>query len=85
MDLIDRKALLRKLFPYEVVDKKNCAINAYAVEKVILDMPAMGAEIKPICYSCIHFRVCMPRLEANPNQILRLTHCDFYIKGDDDD
>ena len=39
MDLIDRQALLRKLFPYEVVDKKNCAINAYAVEKTILDMP----------------------------------------------
>ena len=39
MELIDRQALLRKLFPYEVVDKKNCAINAYAVEKTILDMP----------------------------------------------
>ena len=39
MDLIDRQALLRKLFPYEVVDKKNYAINAYAVEKAILDMP----------------------------------------------
>ena len=39
MDLINRQALLRKLFPYEVVDKKNCAINAYAVEKAILDMP----------------------------------------------
>ena len=39
MDLIDRQALLRKLFPYEVVDKRNCAINAYAVEKAIKDMP----------------------------------------------
>lgn len=39
MDLIDRQALLRKLFPYEVVDKRNCAINAYAVERAILDMP----------------------------------------------
>lgn len=41
MDLIDRQALLRKLFPYEVVDKKNCVINAYAVEKIIKDMPRM--------------------------------------------
>ena len=39
MDLIDRQALLRKLFPYDVVDKKNCAINAYAVEQTILNMP----------------------------------------------
>ena len=39
MDLIDRQALLRKLFPYEVVDKKNCVINAYAVEQTILNMP----------------------------------------------
>jgi hypothetical protein len=44
MDLIDRQALLRKLFPYEVVDKKNCAINAYAVEKMIKDMPDMSKE-----------------------------------------
>lgn len=44
MDLIDRQALLRKLFPYEVVDKKNCAINAYAVEKIIKDMPNMSKE-----------------------------------------
>jgi hypothetical protein len=42
MDLIDSQALLRKLFPYEVVDKKNCVINAYAVEKIIKDMPAAG-------------------------------------------
>ena len=39
MDLIDRQALLRKLFPYDVVDLKNCAINAYAVKKAILDAP----------------------------------------------
>lgn len=39
MDLIDRQALLQKLFPYDVVDKKNCAINAYAVEQTILNMP----------------------------------------------
>lgn len=50
MDLIDRQALLRKLFPYEVVDKKNCAINAYAVEKAILDMPNK-ANSKEICDS----------------------------------
>ena len=41
MELIDKQELLRKLFPYEVVDKKNCAINAYAVEKTILDMPVV--------------------------------------------
>ncbi len=39
MDLIDRQALLKKLFPYEVVDLKCCAINAYAVKKAILDAP----------------------------------------------
>jgi hypothetical protein len=41
MRLIDADALLKKLFPYKVVDKKNCAINAYAVEKIIKDMPRM--------------------------------------------
>lgn len=39
MDLIDRQALLRKLFPYEVVDKKNCFMNACTVERAIMKMP----------------------------------------------
>lgn len=50
MDLIDRQTLLRKLFPYEVVDKKNCAINAYAVEKVILDAPKKEFNSEAIDY-----------------------------------
>ena len=78
MDLIDRQALLRKLFPYEVVDKKNCAINAYAVEKAILDAPAMGREIKPLCNDCIHYDVCYPRLKVESGEILNLTFCQFY-------
>ncbi len=48
MDLIDRQALLRKLFPYEVVDPKSYAINAYAVKKAILDMPDMSKEVSHI-------------------------------------
>lgn len=83
MDLIDRQALLRKLFPYEVVDKKNCAINAYAVEKAILDMPVINKEIKLLCDDCIHYRVCYPRLTADKSVLFNLTHCDFYRKGDE--
>ena len=82
MDLIDRQALLRKLFPYEVVDKKNCAINAYAVEKAILEAPTMGREIQPLCNSCGHFDVCLARLKAEPHHLLNLTQCEFYKKGD---
>lgn len=85
MDLIDRQALLRKLFPYEVVDKKNCAINSYAVEKAIMDAPAMGREIKPLCNSCIHHDVCLPRLQAKEGEILNLSYCTFYREGDDND
>jgi hypothetical protein len=72
MDLIDRQALLRKLFPYEVVDKKNCAINAYAVEKAILDMPQKNQ----LCNRCMRKTICY-------NDPLCLTHCDFYKKDDE--
>ena len=82
MDLIDRQALLRKLFPYEVVDKRNCAINAYAVEKTILDMPSMNREIKALCNDCVHYDVCIARLRAEKEQLLNLTYCEFYKKGD---
>ena len=82
MELIDRQALLRKLFPYEVVDKKNCVINAYAVEKVVLDMPQMNNEIKALCKECIHHDICYARLSAK-NEVAYLTHCEFYKKGDE--
>ena len=83
MELIDRQALLRKLFPYEVVDKKNCAINAYAVEKAILDMPLKNREIKPLCNDCAHYRICYVRIHGQPLDLLNLTYCEFHKKGDE--
>ena len=43
-DLISRSALLKRIFPYEVVDKREYSINAKAVEKAILDAPAARSE-----------------------------------------
>jgi hypothetical protein len=80
MDLIDRQALLRKLFPYEVFDLKSCAINAYAVKKAILDAPVIH---KPICQKCIHYAVCYPRIQGDPKHFEKLSYCEFYKKGDD--
>lgn len=85
MDLIDRQALLRKLFPYEVVDKKNCAINAYAVEKAILDAQQMNREIKNLCNTCMHYDVCHARLSVDKGKLLYLTRCEFYKEGDKDE
>lgn len=82
MDLIDRQALLRKLFPYEVVDKKNCVINAYAVEKAILDMPIMNREIKDFCKDCTHNKVCYAKMVALKESAMCLTYCEFYKKDD---
>ena len=86
MDLIDRQALLKKLFPYEVVDLKNCVINAYAVKKAILDMPQMNREIKALCNNCIHYQICLARLQAKSAELINLSYCEFfYKKGDDND
>ena len=82
MDLIDRQALLRKLFPYEVVELKSCAINAYAVKKAILDAPAMGREIMALCNDCIHHDVCCVRIKTEEDKLLNLTYCQFYQKDD---
>ena len=83
MELIDRQALLRKLFPYEVVDKKNCVINAYAVEKAILEMPLKNREIKMLCKDCTHFQICYARIHGQPLELLNLTYCEFYKKDDE--
>jgi hypothetical protein len=39
MDLIDRNELLKKLFPYDAVDKKNYSINAQAVYNAVMNVP----------------------------------------------
>lgn len=83
MDLIDRQALLRKLFPYEVVDKKNCAINAYAVEKAILDMPRVEEKTNHLCNDCIHYDICYPLIKAKDCGISNISSCEFYRKGDE--
>ena len=83
MRLIDADALLRKLFPYNVVDKKNYAINAYAVEKTILDMPVQNREIKNLCGRCLHHDACYARMQADDGKLMYLTKCDFYNGGGD--
>ena len=83
MDLIDRQALLRKLFPYEVVDKKNCAINAYAVEKAILDAPSISKMQKPMCQKCVHYVICYARIKGDPIRFNNLSFCEFYKRDDD--
>ena len=41
-DLISRAALYKRMFPYDVVDKREYSINAKAVEKAILEAPAVS-------------------------------------------
>lgn len=41
-DFISRSALYKRMFPYDVVDKKDYAINAKAVEQAILEAPAVS-------------------------------------------
>ena len=35
-----KTALLKKIFPYDTVDKKQYSINAYAVERAIIETAA---------------------------------------------
>lgn len=43
-DLISRSALLKRIFPYGMPDDGNYGINAKAVQKAILDAPAVNTE-----------------------------------------
>lgn len=83
MDLIDRQALLKKLFPYEVVDLKSCAINAYVVERAILDAPSISKMQKPMCQKCVHYAICYARIKGDPAHFNNLTYCEFYKRDED--
>ena len=50
-DLISRADLLKRMFPYDVVDKREYAINAKAVEKAILEAPSPVIH----CRNCKHW------------------------------
>lgn len=39
---IDADALIKKIFPYDVVDPKDYSINAYAIYKAIEDAPTVN-------------------------------------------
>lgn len=46
MRLIDADALIRKLFPYDVVDKNDYSINAKAVYNAIVESPTSDTTFK---------------------------------------
>lgn len=48
--------LIKKLFPYDVVDKKSYAINAQAVYESILNSSTEDVIKVVKCKNCIHYR-----------------------------
>ncbi len=51
---IDADELIKKIFPYDVVDKKRYAINAEAVYKAIQIVTAADVEEVVRCKDCKH-------------------------------
>jgi hypothetical protein len=54
-EYIDREALLKKLYPYDVVDKKTYAINAEAIYREIKKAPATDVVEVVRCKDCAHW------------------------------
>lgn len=52
---IDADELIKKIFPYDVVDKKRYAINAEAVYKAIQSVTAADVVEVVRCKDCQHF------------------------------
>ncbi len=50
-----KNALLKKIFPYDTADKKQYSINAYAVERAIIEV---AEELSKECPDCKHFVGC---------------------------
>ena len=51
-DYISRSALLKKMFPYDGIDKKTYSINAKAVEVAIVDATATDVVEVVRCKDC---------------------------------
>lgn len=55
-EYIDREALLKELYPYDVVDKKTYAINAEAIYREIKKAPAADVVEVVRCKDCVNFK-----------------------------
>ena len=66
---IDADELIKKIFPYDVVDKKRYAINAEAVYKAIQIVTAADVEEVVRCKDCKEFHRSDDKLAQ---------HCKFY-------
>ena len=51
---IDAEALHKKIYPLDLVDKRNYSINAKAVEKAIFEMPTADVAEVVRCKDCKH-------------------------------
>lgn len=65
---IDADELIKKIFPYDVVDKKRYAINAEAVYKAIQIVTAADVVKVVRCKDCKH-RVSLSKMCAHPKAI----------------
>ena len=54
-DLISRKALIEKMFPYGMPDGGNYGINARAVMKAVTETVAVEAEPVVRCAECMNY------------------------------
>lgn len=56
-EYINKEELLKKIFPYNIVDKSQYSINAKAVEKAIMEFPASTEFVSVVrCKNCEYGR-----------------------------
>jgi hypothetical protein len=51
-----------------------------ALQKTITE--DTGPVVQRLCDKCIHYPVCYPRLVADEKELLRLSRCEFYQRGE---
>lgn len=80
-EYIEREALLKKMFPYEGIDKKTYAINAKAVETAIVDAPTENVEEVVYCKDCEYLEVTWCYGECAKGILGIVTRHDFCSRG----
>lgn len=85
-DLISRKALLNKMFPYGMPDNGNYGINARAVRDAVVGAKVVDAVEVVRCYKCKHSRTYKCKVDPMYNSLMcykddvtvRFVEDDFY-------
>ena len=84
IDLIDREKLIEAVKAadtYELFGHRVHGENSI-IELITKSPCETGMTVQRLCEKCVHHKVCIVYLKGEPDELIRLSHCAFFLEGE---